>query len=114
MELLTRSGERVGAMLATLVNFYNPSLIIIGGGVAEAGDLLLAAIRQVVYRKSLPLATRNLRIVQSPLSSTAGLIGASAMVVDELFSRRLLGHWLGSGSPVGKPELATGAGALLP
>jgi hypothetical protein len=36
------------------------------------------------------------------------------MVVDELFSRRLLGHWLGSGSPVGKPELATGAGALLP
>jgi glucokinase-like ROK family protein len=114
VELLTRSGERMGAMLATLVNFYNPSLIIIGGGVAEAGDLLLAAIRQVVYRRSLPLATRNLRIVQSPLSSTAGLIGASAMVVDELFSRRLLGHWLGSGSPVGKPELATGAGALLP
>ena len=52
-------------MLATLVNFYNPSLIIIGGGVAEAGDLLLAAIRQVVYRKSLPLATRNLPIVLS-------------------------------------------------
>ena len=58
-----RSGNLVGAMLATLVNFYNPSLVIIGG-VASAGDLYLATIRQNVYRRSLPLATRDLRIVR--------------------------------------------------
>ena len=43
VELLTRSGQLVGAMLATLVNFYNPPLIIIGGGVAASGDLSRAA-----------------------------------------------------------------------
>jgi hypothetical protein len=49
---------------------------VIGGGVASVGDLLLAAIGQTVYRRSLPLATRNLRIVQSALSSQSGLHGA--------------------------------------
>jgi glucokinase-like ROK family protein len=106
VELLTRSGQLVGGMLATLVNFYNPSLIIIGGGVAASGDLLLAAIRQAVYRRSLPLATRNLRVMQSPLSDRAGLIGASAMVVDELLSQHLLARWIHHASPVGRPELA--------
>jgi predicted NBD/HSP70 family sugar kinase len=93
-------------MLATLVNFYNPSRVIIGGGVADSGDLLLAAIRQAVYRRSLPLATRNLRITRSPLSDRAGLIGASAMVVDELLSQHLLARWIHHASPVGRPELA--------
>ena len=106
VELLTRSGQLVGAMLATLVNFYNPSLVIIGGGVAHSGDLLLAAIREAVYRRSLPLATRNLRIMQSPLSDRAGLIGASAMVVDELLSPQLLAQWIHHGSPAGRPALA--------
>jgi glucokinase-like ROK family protein len=106
VELITRSGQLVGRMLATLVNFYNPSLIIIGGGVANAGDLLLAAIRQVVYQRSLPLATRNLRMARSPLADRAGLVGASAMVADELFSRELLGRWIDRGSPAGRPELA--------
>jgi glucokinase-like ROK family protein len=106
VELITRSGQLVGRMLATLVNFYNPSLIIIGGGVANAGDLLLAAIRQVVYQRSLPLATRNLRMARSPLADRAGLVGASAMVADELFSRELLGRWIDRGSPAGWPELA--------
>ncbi len=96
VDLLTRAGRLVGATLATLVNFYNPSLIIIGGG-------------EAVYRRSLPLATRNLRIMQSPLSDRAGLTGAAAMVVDELLSEDLLGRWIRHGSPVGRPELA-GAG----
>ena len=47
-------------MLAGMVNFFNPSLIVIGGGVAASGDLFLAAIRETVYRRSLPLATREL------------------------------------------------------
>ncbi|NJC86887.1 ROK family protein, partial [Planosporangium mesophilum] len=67
VELLARSGRLIGTTLATVVNFYNPSLIVIGGQVANAGDVLLAAIRQVVYRRSLPLATRDLRIVHSAL-----------------------------------------------
>jgi glucokinase-like ROK family protein len=107
VELLTHSGQLVGQMLATLVNFYNPSLIVIGGGVAGAGDLLLAAIRRTVYSRSLPLATRELRIARSPLGDRAGLLGAAFVVIDELFSRDRLGLWIDGGSPAGRPDLAT-------
>jgi len=106
VDLLTRSGQLVGRTLATLVNFYNPSLVVIGGGVSQAGDGLLAAIRQAVYRRSLPLATRDLRIVRSSSYDRVGLVGAAAVVVDELFSRDLLGRWIDQASPAGHPELA--------
>ncbi|MCW2719358.1 MAG: hypothetical protein QOG20_3528 [Pseudonocardiales bacterium] len=105
VDLLSRSGRLVGTMLATLVNFYNPSLVIIGGGVAASGDMLLAAVRQAVYRRSLPLATRDLRIARSPLDDRAGLMGAGFMVVDELFSASRIGTWITAGTPVGRPEL---------
>ncbi len=97
--LLQSSGRRVGSMLAGIVNFFNPSLIVIGGGVANSPDQLLAAIRETVYRRSLPLATRELLIQRSSLGGLAGVIGASSMVVDELFSRGAIGQWLAAGEP---------------
>jgi glucokinase-like ROK family protein len=106
VELLNRSGNLVGRMLATLVNFYNPSLVIIGGGVASAGDMFLATIRQSVYRRSLPLATRDLRVVRSSNIETIGLLGAAFVVLDELFSRTHLGQWINEGTPAGRPELS--------
>ena len=54
-------------MLAGLVSFINPSMIVIGGGLAGLGHILLAEIRSVVYRRSLPLATGNLPVVLSEL-----------------------------------------------
>ena len=90
VELLQRSARFVGSMLASVVNFFNPSLIVIGGGVAGAGDLYLATIRETVYRRSLPLATRSLQIVPSGLGSRVGVMGAAAMVADELFSHEHL------------------------
>jgi predicted NBD/HSP70 family sugar kinase len=104
-ELLAASGRLVGQMLASLVNFYNPSLVIIGGGVAAAGDMYLATIRQSVYGRSLPLATRELRIVRSSSLDTIGLLGAAFVVLDQLFSRQLIGRWINSGSPAGMPSL---------
>jgi glucokinase-like ROK family protein len=106
VELLGRSGRLVGETVATLVNFFNPSLVLVGGGVALAGDVMLAAVRQAVYRRSLPLATRELRIQRSTLSPDPGLPGAAHMVLDELFSRERLGRWLPAGSPFGLPDLA--------
>ncbi len=85
-ELIQRSGHLVGAMLASVVNFFNPSLIVVGGGVANAGDQLLAAVRETVYGRSLPLATRDLLILPSLLGDRTGSLGAAAMVADELFS----------------------------
>ena len=89
-------------MLTGIVNFFNPSLIVIEGGVAEAGDLLLATIRQAIYRRSpLPLATRDLTVRRSALDDRAGVIGAATMVANELFSREYLPRWLAAGSPAG-------------
>jgi predicted NBD/HSP70 family sugar kinase len=86
-------------MLASVVNFFNPSLVVIGGGVANSPDQLLATIRETVYGRSLPLATRDLLIRRSSLGALAGVIGASAMVVDEVFSREAIGQWLAAGDP---------------
>jgi glucokinase-like ROK family protein len=98
-ELIRRAGARVGEMLSTAVHFLNPSLVIIGGGVSAAGDDLLAAIREVVYGTSLPLATRDLAVQRTALGHRAGVVGAAAMVVDELFSRERLGDWIERGRP---------------
>ncbi len=104
-ELIGKSARLVGESLARIINFFNPSLVLIGGGVAEVGDSYLAEVRQVVLSRSLPLATRELRIQRSPLSDHSGLVGAALMVVDELMSPPLLGRWLHDGSPAGLPEL---------
>jgi glucokinase-like ROK family protein len=110
VELLVSAGRRVGGMLASVVNFFNPSLIVIGGGVAQSGDQLLAAIRETVYRRSLPLATRELLIQRSSLGGLGGVIGASAMVVDQLFSRESLARWIEAGGPAGIPDVAVAVG----
>jgi glucokinase-like ROK family protein len=108
-QLFDESGRRVGGVLASVVNLLNPSLVVVGGGVANAGDGFLAAIRHTVYGRSLPLATRELQIRRGTLGHVGGVIGAAAMVVDELFARDRLARWLDAGHPGGRPELAAAA-----
>ena len=84
--MLNSYGYRCPNSLNHATNFFNPSLILVGGGVASAGELYLAEVRRSVLTRSLPLATRTLRIEQSPLADCAGLRGAAFMVVDELLS----------------------------
>ena len=105
VSMLQSAGHRVGSMLASVVNFFNPSLIVIGGGVANSPDQLLAAIRETIYRRSLPLATRDLLIQGSLLGGLAGVMGASAMVIDQLFARDAIGRWIEAGEPFGMPGL---------
>ena len=99
VELITDAGRLIGQMLTGVVNFFNPSLLVIGGGVSGAGDLLLATIRQTIYRRSLPLATRDLIVRRSELDGHAGVIGGATMVANELFAREYLPRWLEAGTP---------------
>jgi glucokinase-like ROK family protein len=80
--LVRESGSAVGRVVASLINFFNPSHIIVGGGVAEAGDVLLASVRQAIYQYSLPLATRTLTIRQSTTGDQGGIIGAAMLALD--------------------------------
>lgn len=66
---------------------------------------LATTIRQSVYQRSLPLTTRDLRVVRSSNIETIGLRGAF-VVLDELFSRARLGRWINQGSPAGQPGLS--------
>ncbi len=99
VRLLDHSARLVGQTLAGLANFCNPSLIVIGGGVAHAGDAYLAKIRQVIYARSTALATRELLVQLSRLGNRAGVIGGASMVLDELFSAPQLARWIDSGRP---------------
>lgn len=80
------AGRAIGSVLAGCVNLLNPSIIVVGGALAEAGEHLIAGIREVVYRRSLPLATQHLRIVSSQSRGLAGVLGASAMAIDHVLS----------------------------
>ena len=81
--IVRRSGRLIGQVLAALVNFYNPSHIFIGGGVAAIGPMFLAAIRQSVNQRSLALSTRHLEITAAPLGPETGLIGAGVLAMRE-------------------------------
>ncbi|WP_309086664.1 ROK family protein [Chelativorans sp.] len=114
VELLTRCGRMVGEALAPLANMLNPSLIVIGGVVAETGDSLLAGIREAVYRLSHPLVTRDLRIVRSQMGASSGLVGAAQVVIEELFSPTLLQGWITQGSPLRHPDFLALHARLAP
>jgi predicted NBD/HSP70 family sugar kinase len=86
VRMVRDSGRLIGEVLAASVNLYNPSVIVIGGDVAQAHEQLLAGIREVVYQRSLPLATRHLRIVRSQLADRAGVIGAAVIVIEHVLS----------------------------
>lgn len=83
--LIERSASLVGDSIATLVNIFNPSTIVVGGAIAGAGEVFLAEVRQRIYRHSLPLATRDLVITTSASDRTAPIRGGAALAIEELF-----------------------------
>jgi glucokinase len=102
LKLVRQAGRQVGEVLATAVSFLNPSAIVIGGALSQVGEHLIAGVREVVYQRSLPLATRDLRIAQSQAGERAGVYGAALMVVEHAFDPAQLPQVLGAGSaPVG-------------
>ncbi len=86
LAVLRGAAGKIGGTLASVVSLLNPSLIVLGGGVSRIGDAFLAEIRTAVYRRSLPLATRNLPIVTSELGADAGVVGASVLAARGLLA----------------------------
>ena len=104
-EIVTRSGRLVGGVVATLANMLNPGLIVLAGTVAQSTDILLAAVREAVYGASHPLVTRDLTIVRSQMSGSAGLLGAASVAVEALFATDTLKEWIYAGTPTGHSRL---------
>jgi predicted NBD/HSP70 family sugar kinase len=77
------AGRALGGVIATLLNVLNPELLIIGGDLAAAGDLLLDGVRESVLRAALPEASRGAVVVAGVLGERAQVLGALALVVSE-------------------------------
>jgi len=86
IQAVRQAGRALGEVLAICVNMINPSVIVIGGAVAEAGEQLIAGVREVVYARSMPLATRHLVIAQSHAGRDAGVIGAAILAAENALS----------------------------
>lgn len=80
------AGREIGSVLAGCVSTLNPSLIVVGGAMVEAGEHLMAGIREVLYRRSLPLATQHLRIVTAQSKEKAGVLGGAYLAIDHVLS----------------------------
>jgi glucokinase len=83
--VVTRVGEYLGAGLVTLVNVFNPELVVIGGGAAAAGELLLAPARRVLAARGLRPQRDEVRVVAARFGNDAGVVGAAALALTELF-----------------------------
>jgi predicted NBD/HSP70 family sugar kinase len=86
VQAVRQAGRDLGEVLTACVNMINPSVIAIGGSMAQAGEHLLAGVREVVYQRSMPLATEHLSIVPSRAGDRAGLMGASMLAIHHALS----------------------------
>ena len=73
-------GMNLGTMLVGVVNLLNPDIIVIGGGVAQAGEALLKSVRQTITKQAMPIQAAHVRVVKAKLGNNAGLIGAALLV----------------------------------
>ena len=73
------TGERLGTFLAGLANLLNPDRIVIGGGIALGGELVLAPVRAAFKKKAFPISSRFVRVMPAVLGNDAGLVGAAAL-----------------------------------
>jgi glucokinase len=83
-DILDGIGRHLGAGIGSLVNIFNPELVVIGGGFAAAGDFILDPAREIVRREALARAGYRLHIVRAELGTAAGLIGAGLVAFDAL------------------------------
>jgi glucokinase len=82
--VLETIGERLGAGLVGIVNAFNPEVVVIGGGAARAGELLLGPARRVVCDRALRPSRETARVVPAALGEDAGMIGAAIFAREEL------------------------------
>ena len=86
IQAVRQAGRDIGEVLTTCVSLMNPQVIVIGGSIAQAGEHIIAGAREVVYARSMPLATESLHIVQSRTGADAAIVGAALLALDHALS----------------------------
>jgi predicted NBD/HSP70 family sugar kinase len=81
--LIADAGRAIGLAVANLCNIVNPEIVVIGGDLSLAGDVLLDPIREVVRRQAIPSAAEDTEIAAGVLGERAEMLGALALVMHE-------------------------------
>jgi predicted NBD/HSP70 family sugar kinase len=81
-EILRRAGTYIGIAIAGLINLFNPSVVIIGGGVSQVGDIITTPIRQAVRERAMHASEQSIRITTGMLGRRSVLIGATVQAVN--------------------------------
>ncbi|WP_327303878.1 ROK family transcriptional regulator [Streptomyces sp. NBC_01298] len=100
--VITDVGRHIGSGVASLCNLLNPSRVVLGGSLADAGELVLAPIRESVGRYAIPSAARQLSVLTGSLGGRAEVLGALALVLSEMGDSTLLAQ---NGSGVRAPAV---------
>ena len=82
--VMKETGTYLGIALASYVNILNPEIIVIGGGIADAGDLLLKPAKKEMLKRAYPLPARHVKVVRAKLRNDAGIIGSASIAVNSL------------------------------
>ncbi len=86
VSLVRNSGLQIGEVLATAVSLVNPGVLVMGGDVNLAQEHFMPALKERLFQRTQPLATRDLVVTTSALGERAGVAGAVALVVEEVCS----------------------------
>jgi glucokinase len=84
IEVFEETGYYLGLAAANLINLLNPQMIVIGGGVSAAGELILDPIRRTAYSCAVRSLSRSCKIVRAELGDNAGIFGGIALVQQEI------------------------------
>jgi glucokinase len=82
--IMEKTGRYLGVSVASLVNIFNPEIVIFSGGVARAGRWLFEPIRREVALRAFPVPVKRVRIVPARLGDDAGVIGAAGIALERL------------------------------
>ncbi len=77
-------GEKLGLALAGVVNLLNPDRIVIGGGVAEAGEVLFAKVEETIITRAMVVQAKKVKVFKAKLGSAAGMLGAALLVKEQI------------------------------
>jgi predicted NBD/HSP70 family sugar kinase len=80
------AGQLAGEVLTTVVSVLNPEILVLAGEMAQTNEYFVTGMREVIYQRSLPRATRHLRVVSTTRGERAAVVGTTELVVDEVFA----------------------------
>jgi predicted NBD/HSP70 family sugar kinase len=82
-------GQNLGEGIVTIINLFNPSLIILGGKITCAKSLIANPIMSIIQKRALEIPRRNTEILFSEMNTNAGTIGATVPIIEKFFSEQI-------------------------